>query len=298
MKWYVSCFIFLLANAAHADVYYLDSISSTESESSLLGQLSTTIANSYLKAGHNITPDKDSADWVVEPTLIREKKSYTISLSKTGPKGAVFRSSLKAKSKGDLTEVADELVQRSLLFNEGTLEKGSIDPNKKVIYRFNKDTRSRFYAGLGFGGGDGIDAADNQGLAWNVGYLRMLNRFVGLKFNVEGVSLSSSDGNMGSVTTGFSFYPLRRRHSPYLSTTVGYVWTESGDLASDDCTILCDQLSNLTESGFGGNIAIGYHFFRNKPVHFGVELYYTGAFYEINNQSPESYGGRLTLFWK
>jgi hypothetical protein len=299
MKWCLFFCSLFLTYTANADTYYIDAISSTESESKLIGELSQTLANSYVKAGHNVTANRFSADWVIEPTLIKEKNSYTLSIAKSNEKAAVFRSSLKAKSKKDLSDVANELVQRSLLFNEGNLEKSaSNEPDRNAVYRLGPKTKSRFYVGLGYGGGDGIDAEDNQGLSWSVGYLHMLNRYIGAKFNVEGVTLSSSDGNMGSVTTGFQFYPLKRRHSPYLSTLVGYAWTNSGSLAADDCTVLCDQLNNINESGFGANLAIGYHFFRNKPLHFGVELYYTTAFYDVNDQAPESYGGRLILYWK
>ena len=298
MKWCIFLYIFLFSYISQADTYYVDAISSTKSESTLLGELSQQLAKGFIRAGHDVTSDQSVADWIIEPTLIHHKKSYTLSLSKNNKKGTVFKSSLKAQSKKDLPDVADELVQRCLLFNQNNSNLASNDPNKDVLYRFSKDTRSRFYVGLGLGGGDGIDAEDNQGFSWSVGYLRMLNRFVGARFNAEGVSLSSSDGNMGSVTTGFQFYPLKRKHAPYLSTLVGFAWTESGALAGDNCTALCDQLNNIKESGFGANVAIGYHFYRNRPVHFGVELYYTAAFYEVNNQSPESYGGRLVLYWK
>jgi len=285
---------------ASADVYFVDTVSSTQSESSLLSDIKKVIKDSFIKKDHIISDDSDSADWLIEPTLILDGNMYTLSVLKKSTKKTVYEDSLKAKTKDELIAAAEELVARSVLFSNDSLRKNAYEEqNKHMMYHFGKDTKNRFFAGLGFGGGDGIDEDDNQGFSLTLGYLRMLNRYVGAKLEADSLFLNSSDGISANLNIGLQFYPLKRKHSPYLSTMLGYSWTKSGVLFTDDsCTAICDELSGETNSGLGARAAIGYHFFRNLPRHFGVELYYSKAFYDILDQAPESFGGKLIFYWK
>lgn len=285
--------------SSSADVYFIDSISSTQSESKLLSELSQIIKDNFSKKDHTITEYASDADWRIEPTLILNKKMYTLSLVKKNSKSTVFEDSLKAKSKSELSKVAEELVSRALLFNSSVSNSAYDEQNKHMLYHFNEDTKSRFYAGLGFGGGDGIDEEDNQGFVFALGYLRMFNRYFGARANADLISLKSSDGHMSSITAGLQFYPLKRKHSPYLSTLVGYSWTKSGVIFTEEsCDALCDETTNINESGLTAGAALGYQFFRNRPLHFGVELYYSKGFYDVFNQEPETFGGRVLIYWK
>lgn len=297
---------FLLAMTAHADTYYIEAISSNKSESILLGHLSKVISLSYIDQGQTITANKEQADWIIEPTLLEnEDDQYIINFSKFNnklkSKKAVFRNNLSAESAADIFTVSQELVAKSIASGSDDIDKINEKKQKESsFYHLSDDgVHNHFYAGLGVAGSDKIDGSDKQGFAWSVGYLKTLNQNLGLKFNLQGVSLFETIGYMGSLSGGLQLYPFKSKYSPYIAALIGISWTNSGDLPSPFCIPNCQdpRISGINQNGFGTDLSIGYQFSRSRRINIAVEVFYSLAFYDIEGSSPETFGGRFVVLF-
>ena len=66
------------------------------------------------------------------------------------------------------------------------------------------------------------------------------------------------------------------------------------EFAYVNCSFFCD---NISESGWGTNVGLGYHFFRTSSVNFATELSYTQGFYEIVGRMPSTVNFKIILLW-
>ena len=88
---------------------------------------------------------------------------------------------------------------------------------------------------------------------------------------------------MVSLGAGAQYYFVDKIHSPYLFGALAYAWADPAETRSD--------------SDWGFQSAIGYHFFRANPVNIGVELSYTRAFFSLDEGVPQVYGLRFLFLW-
>ena len=255
--------------------------------------LKELVKSEVLSRRHSVVNSPEQSRWILEPALLRIGRSYVVTLSKLRNGRLVYSQKLKAQTLDDLDVVVARLV-RAVVRNqnvENTQQVDTVTQQEQIVGPGLKTKVIRqFYFGFGPGALSNLESEDT-GLGVTVGYLWGIDKKFSLRLGLERAD-GDGDANVWTLGLGGQHYLNLNKHAPYLLGLAGYSWAES-DVPDDDAFFG----GGVDDNGFSVQVGVGVHFFRTASVNLAAEIAYTRGFFEVLDDSPGVFGGRILVFW-
>lgn len=235
---------------------------------------------------HSLVNTASSADFIVQPKILQMGSTVLVIADKIKNKKVVYSTRMKSKDLSDLDTVVNRLF-------------ASIDKEKSIANtaKVNNVTKAEEHQG------NRRFQATNQwifafGPAWSnnlnskkagsffeFGYLWGLDPNFDLKltwsyFLPDG---SSDSARYTSALLGMNYFFDLEKHSPFLTTSVGY----TNAAAHDGGNSILD-LSDDKAEGWGVDVGLGYKFFRTSSVNIATSINYSHLFdkTKVSDKNP------------
>ena len=254
------------------------------------------IRTELMNRRQTVTQNPSESDWVLEPSLLKLGNSYIASLSKISDGLVFFSQKLKATNIDDLDTVTERLVL-AMIYNKTVGQAQEVDTvtqDELMGTTERIEVERQFYLGFGPGALSGLSASGGAvnitaGLLWSV------DKHFSMRFGGDWTG-GEGDADVLSLGIGGQYYFSLKKNSPYLLGLVGFSWAESNDKAPV-CTNLIFACDGEDEAGWSTQVGVGYHFFRTAKVNLAAEAVYTAHFFDVANERPGVFTGRLIFFW-
>jgi len=240
-------------------------------------------------------PD-DYSVWRLEPSLVKLRDAYIVSVSKIKGGRLYFSQKLKAQTLDDLDTVTERLVT-ALISNQSAKSAQRVNTvTKDELVGTTEKTavETQFYFGFGPGTLGGLEA-DGSAVNVTAGYLWGIDHQFAMRL---GLDWTNGDGDAGVLGLGLGgqYYFNLQKHAPYALGLAGFSWSES-KVPELNCSNLLFSCGGEDETGWSAQVGLGMHFFRTAKVNLAFELAYTHSFYDVADQTPGVFVGRILFFW-
>jgi hypothetical protein len=282
----VSLALVLIAFPAWADQIYVAPASGSGVSTEDLATATELVQSSVPEVGsHTVVNQASSADYVLQPRLVRLGLAYLMTLSKVKNGEALESTQLKAERMDELDKVALRLTRAVI---EGKNAKksprvGEITDQEAKDGAQRRPVRKSFYIGVG---GASLKNINTTGLGYSLGaaYTFDLNS-VRLKLFGEGDVNGSAFFVNGGI--GGQYYFGVEDVAPYLAVDFG------GGAAKIDRGLLEGE----TVGGFVIGVGTGIELFRTSSVN--LDLGFRAAFmlHENSMGRPEAFTLRLGIYF-
>jgi hypothetical protein len=282
----VSLALVLIAFPAWADQIYVAPASGSGVSAEDLATATELVQSSVPEVGsHTVVNQASSADYVLQPRLVRLGLAYLMTLSKVKNGEALESTQLKAERMDELDKVALRLTRAVI---EGKNAKksprvGEITDQEAKDGAQRRPVRKSFYIGVG---GASLKNINTTGLGYSLGaaYTFDLNS-VRLKLFGEGDVNGSAFFVNGGI--GGQYYFGVEDVAPYLAVDFG------GGAAKIDRGLLEGE----TVGGFVIGVGTGIELFRTSSVN--LDLGFRAAFmlHENSMGRPEAFTLRLGIYF-
>ncbi|HVK60334.1 MAG TPA: hypothetical protein VM432_02240 [Bdellovibrionales bacterium] len=281
-----------------ADTIAEDGITETDARTATM-----LVKNSVAERPSDTLTDSElSANYVLQPRMVRLGDSYILTVEKTRGQEIVFSAQTKMTRIDQLDRGARAVVTAAIeepsTKNRGTavyrvVPEGSLSSTtaKPTIYGSTAelvvDRRKVSYWSLGFGPTFSSNMNDDSVMyGLSIGHTWAINPAVGIKINGN---VNFSSGEEGSrffdLMTGANFFlpEFTASAAPYLTGEIGYGFAEDSE----------DEDANGVAIGAGA----GIQFFRNTETTMDLLIHYTTVLEEIegNDGNPSIVGARLAV---
>jgi hypothetical protein len=263
--------IFFCAFSAAADSIYVQPSDGEGVEAYMRTTVDHLVKSFVTRESHSVASSADSADLVLSPKVMKLGNAYFLTIDKKKGGKVLFSSSMKAANAEELDTVAKRVVRSVLneqkIEDSATVADVTAEEETKNTRRYQATRQWRFL----FGPVTAHDLKSEGGYSFfDIGYAWGLDPHydVTLDFKTSGLK-------EGAYYTGFllglTYYSQLGKHSPYYKAGVGRVTAA----AADDTAFF---ISDDSFSGWGGEVGVGYKFFRTSTVNIVVELTHGIAF--------------------
>lgn len=273
----------LLSQSIMADTFYLNDLVTAEESSGLNQVVKNLITHKIESEGHVVVTNKDKADSIVSPVLLKLGTSYIFSLNARGEHKNNFSVKLK-----DLDEL-DVVLKRSgeALLKEksfaSTKSIGEITAKEKDYVRQKSDVDIIISYGLGPGSLIGVEDRDGSVFSTNFGYGWQFDESMDLTMNWDFTTATNTSRHYSSmfIFKG-NYYLMKGNHSPYLSLDFGYGGIRDGE-------------SRISSWVYGAGF--GYKMYRTSKVNFGLDVQYLQFSEVMNNKTPGALSAKFSVYF-
>ena len=276
----LSC-VLLFSLSAFSDTYFVQETAtgalSKEDASTTTELIRSTINET---GSHQTVGNAASAQYVLEPKLLKLGNSYIMPLQKQKAGKVVFSSQLKAKSIDELDGIVARLVRAVIdeVPVKADVRVNDVTETEAVSGTRRKEAQKHWYFGFGPYGSNNL--GDNGVLYdLDIAYAWDVNSF-SIKIFWDGAFPGSNSGSnaFSDLGLGLNYFMKDTDMTPILEGDLGYGGANS-------------------TSGFVGGVGFGWEFFRTSSINFEILLRYAVLFNQTPIGTPSVYGLRIGLYF-
>lgn len=269
---------------AYADSFYIKDTESSIADKDLTGSVKSLVQSSVSDGGnHQVTDQPKSADFALEPKLLKLGNSYILIVDKRKNGTLVFSQQLKATSADDL-DLVTKKVTRAVLNNQSVQDDqrvSEVTGHEEKAGSRRRETHQQMQFAMGPAGGSNLGKDASYFDLW-----------LSLLFNLDQTAIrgflqSTTADKAGSfgVGIGMLYFLNDRSIAPYLGGSFAYgSMTRNRDGNEDRIT------------GFQPGIEGGYQFFRDAKTSVDIGVWTKTIFAEYEDgKRPLLYGFRVGL---
>lgn len=270
-------FVFLFSVSSFADSYFVapaKSKGASESTKEAVAELfKSSVAGSQK---HQLSSEPHQADFILQPKVLKMGGTVLVIVDKIENQKVIFSTRMKSKDLSDLDTVVyrlfSSLEQQKPISTTAQVNNVTKAEEYQSTRRFQATNQWAFAFGPAWAQNLKTSRA---GSFFEFGYLWGLDPHFDLKLTW---SYFLPDGSADSayyttVLLGMNYFFDLNKHSPFVTTSVGY--TTAG---ADDGGSSLLSFSEDDASGWGVDLGVGYKFFRTSSVNLATSINYSYLF--------------------
>lgn len=275
--------------SVYADTFFVAPTSGDSIDDSLKTSINELISSSLMDKGHQVTKDRDQADFEIDSQGIRVGGSVIVVMRKLSGGKTLYSERMKAQTVDEMDTVVARLVEAALSDQsvESTIKIGAISENEMT--EVERRTKSRRFSVSGIGPFKFTNLkTDLVGYHLAFGDIREVTPQAAIRTMFEGSfrthNIGGSDSEsayLASFNIGGIYYFKSTRTSPYLAGSFGYG----------------GAYSSGTESSWGltGGAELGVAWFRTASSQLQLGLKYMMLASENQEGNPQTIGICLSI---
>ncbi len=280
----------LCAQLSFAGIIYVAPVEIKGPNPNSFAAVDVLVQDAVTKSGHQITSDKNIANYILTPRLLSLGKSYIFSVQRSNKSGIVVDSEkMKSENMSDIDSVISRVTRASLSTKSATQNAriGEVTDNDSKRNYSRIKTRRSFYLGFGPAWADNLNG--NNGLSFMGGFAFGLSPEFELLLEYTYFNAKDSTSTMNHLMFGGRYFLTQNQHTPYLLGNLGYMMGRFGD---EQSIIFTDRWIN----GWGIGLGAGMNFFRANSVSFSLQGRMTHLFDEVEDMATGTDTGQPSIY--
>ncbi|MCB9026664.1 MAG: hypothetical protein H6625_10130 [Bdellovibrionaceae bacterium] len=285
--------VFFASYVASAETVYVLEIKTKGVDEASLETVKELISSAVQSEGHSLTSNKNEADSILRPALLKLGDSFILKIDKLKDNKVKYSSKMKAANLEDMDTVSTRVV-RSVLNEEAPSKSVKVtdvtaDEETRGTRRFKATRQFRFGFGPAWSSGLNVNGGGTQ---WSLGYIWGIDPDYDLKLNWSFYVPRADEENArySELALGMNYFMTQAKHSPYLSIELGY----ASAAASEKINNLFNY-SDDNASGWALGVGLGYKFFRTSTVNVGLLASYKYLFDKTDKSDQTPRLGSLNI---
>lgn len=284
----LAVFAVVLPLQALAVSVFISNVKTSDADPELASSVKSLVVSSASSAGASVVETQNSADYLLQPELIKLGGAYVLTVSKIRQGKIIFTSKQKAASAAELDEAADRAVRAALISTPAKkdLRVGEVQEKDKDQIKNRILSKDSTYLGFGIAGFSnmGVTSTDYD---FALGYNWETTSHAAIRVLANFVASSDFKTYFLDGLLGLNWYFTDESSSPYVFGGLGF--GSAGTTSSSS--------SATTVGGFDGALGLGYGLFRTSSTQFDMMLDY--HLLSANNTigNPGFYAFRIAVMY-
>ncbi len=281
----------LIAELSLASIIFVNPVTIKGPNPTSFSAVDILVQDAVTKAGHQITSDKNVADYILTPQLLSLGKSYIFSVQRANKSGIIVDSEkMKSENLSDVDAVISRVTRASLSTQSATQNAriGEVTDNDSKRSYSRIKTRKSFYLGFGPGWADNLNG--NNGFSFMGGFAWGMSPEFELLLEYTHYNAKDSTSSMNHILFGGRYFLTQNQHAPYLLGHLGYMMGRHGD--ENPGSFFRSRWVN----GWGLGAGAGMNFFRANSVNFSLQGRMNHLFDDIELSNGGADSGQPNIF--